>query len=401
MTSKSRTLLLAFALFGLAVSSFSSYVHYQALTQPAYESVCDVNETWSCTKAYLSPYGSFRGVPVALGGVLYFVLVLLLAGVAGGPRSRVRENAPGYIFALSTVALAFVLYLGYASFFILKARCILCLLTYAAVIAIFVVSGGAVTFPMTTLPRRAARDLRTMATSPAALIITLLFAGGAALLVTAFPRESAASPSGGSTSSAAAAPVQALNEQQMAELQRWWDVQPSEKLPIDAGGAKVLVVKFSDFMCPACKATHDAYKSLLAKYTPQQVRFVLKHFPLEPECNPQGAPGGNHFASCEASAATEMARASGKADAMTDWLFANQPKLSPALVKDGVKEVAGVADFDAKYAQALQEVRKDAAMGAELKIGSTPTFFINGRRLAAGVPPQYFDGIIQLELKKK
>lgn len=399
MTSKARKLLLAFALFGLALSTMSSYVHYKALTEPAYESVCDVNATWSCTKAYLSPYGSFRGVPVALGGILYFVLVMLLAGVAGASRSRVRDNAPAYIFALSTVALAFVLYLGWASLFVLKARCILCLLTYAAVMAIFVVSGGAVTFPMTTLPRRAVRDLRTFVTSPAALIITLLFAVGAAFLVTAFPRESSASnrPSG----TAAPEPPQTLNDQQRAELERWYDVQPISEVPVPRDGAKVLIVKFSDFQCPGCKQTHDLYKPILAKYSPQQVKYVMKHFPLEPECNPQGAPGGNHFASCEASAATEMARASGKADKMTDWLFENQPKLSPALVKDGVKEIAGVADFDARYAQALAEVRKDAALGAELKIRSTPTFFINGRRIEGGVPPPYFDGMIQLELKRK
>lgn len=397
MTAKTRKLLLACALVGLGASLASTYVHYRLLTQTGYVSACDVNATVSCTQAYLSPYGSFRGVPVALGGVLYFVLVTLLAGVAGSERSRVRENASGYIFALSTLALAFVLYLAWASFFVLKAFCILCAITYVAVIAIFIISGGAVPFPMTNLPRRAVRDLRLLVTSPAALVIAVLFLGGATALVAAFPRESTTGSGSVTTGSAPAAP-QALTDQQRTELERWWAVQPVEPVGVPADGAKVVVVKYSDFMCPACKQTHDAYKGVLAKYSPKDVKFVLKHFPLEPECN-GGAPGGNHFASCEAAAAMEMARAGGNANKMMDWLFDNQAKLSPAVVKDAAKTVAGISDFDARYPQVLETVRKDAAAGVALKVASTPTFFINGRRVPS-VPPQYLDGMIQIELKK-
>ena len=86
-------------------------------------------------------------MPVALGGVMFFAMVLAIAGLAGRPASKSRENAPGYIFALSTLALAFVLYLGWASYFVLKTFCILCAITYVAVIAIFLISGGATTFP--------------------------------------------------------------------------------------------------------------------------------------------------------------------------------------------------------------------------------------------------------------
>ena len=397
MTPRARKLLLAFALLGLSASTWSAWVHHQLLTQPGYSSVCDINATWSCTQAYLSAYGSLLGVPVALGGVFYFVLVILLAGMAGSSRSRVRENAAGYIFALSTIALAFVLYLAWASFFVLKVRCILCLTTYAAVIAIFIVSGGAVTFPMTNLPRRATRDIRTLVTSPAALVVTILFVAGAAFSVAAFPGESAAS----TTTAPVQTNIRALTDQQRMELERWWAVQTAENVPWPNDGAKVTIVKFSDFQCPACKAAYDAYKPLKAKYAGNKdVRFVLRHYPLEPECN-GGVPGGNHFAACEAAAATEMARASGNAEKMTDWLFANQVKLSPGSIKEGVKDVAGVADFDARYAQALQAVRNDATMGTQVKVTQTPTFFVNGRRLPQTIPPEYLDGLIQLELKRK
>ena len=47
---------------------------------------------------------------------MYFALVLAIVGLAGRPASKSRENAPGYVFALSTLALAFILYLGWASY---------------------------------------------------------------------------------------------------------------------------------------------------------------------------------------------------------------------------------------------------------------------------------------------
>ena len=66
MPRLSRRLIVLFALLGLAAASTSLYVHYRLLTVPGYTSFCDVSTTVSCTQAYLSPYGSFRGVPVAL-----------------------------------------------------------------------------------------------------------------------------------------------------------------------------------------------------------------------------------------------------------------------------------------------------------------------------------------------
>lgn len=394
MTPLSRNLLLACAALGLAASSMSSYVHYNLLTQPSYTSFCDVNETVSCTQAYLSRYGSFIGVPVALFGVAFFVLVLALALLARG-RTHVAESAPGYIFALSTIGLAFVLYLGWASYVVLKEFCILCAITYVAVIALFIVSGGATSYPMTNLPRRALRDARTLLTSPVALVILLLFMAGAGSLVAFFPHE------GTQAASAQVAPsYPPLTDQQRADLEKWWDVQPKEDLPVPNDGAKVLVVKFSDYMCPGCRQTYEVYKPLFAKYAATgQLKFVLKHFPLEPECNPY-APGGTHYASCEASAAVVMARSKGTADKLEEWLFTNQASLTRDVVRKAAKDIGGISDFDARYDSAMQEVKMDAGLGGLLKIKSTPTFFINGRRIEAGVPPQALEGLIELALKR-
>ena len=393
MTSRTRNLLLGFAALGLVASSASAYVHHRLLTDPAYVSACDISGAVSCSQAYLSRYGSFWGVPVAIGGILYFALAFLMTAIGGRPSSKASENIAGYLFGLSTIGLAFVLYLAWASFFQLKAVCVLCATTYVAVIAIFIISGSATKFPMSTLPRRAARDAGALAKSPVGLLIAVLFVAGAVLLVAMFPREQSVE------AAALAAPPQfpPLTDQQKADFERWWDVQPKVDVPVERSGAKVLVVKFNDFQCPPCRLTYNEYRGILEKYEASgEVRYVLKHFPLDPECNPASA---GHFASCEAAAAYVMAQPKGNSGKLESWFFVNQPNLTPELVKQGASQIGGISDFDAQYASALNTVREDIKLGEKLEVKSTPTFFINGRKVG-GLTGQAFQAAIELELKR-
>jgi uncharacterized membrane protein/protein-disulfide isomerase len=392
MIRSTRLLLIAFAVLGLGAASASSYVHYRLLTDQGYSSFCDVNATVNCTQAYLSQYGSFWGVPVALFGVFFFTLVLLLAGAGGRKTAQARDGIPAYIFAVSTVGLAFILYLGWASYVQLKTFCLLCAITYVSVISIFIISGGATPFPMTTLPRRVPRDVRALVSSPIALVMALLFVFGAGSAIASFP---------GQAPRQTAATITPLNAQQRADIAKWWDLQPKIELPIAAEGAKVVVAIFSDYQCPHCRAAHEAYRSLVAKYSASgDVHFVLKHFPLEGECNAYAA-NGPHSAACEAAAAVVLARKTGKAAQMEEWLFANQEKLTPSAVRVAAKDVGGIADFNGSYAEALKDVRADANLGGLLGVGSTPTLFLNSRKLPAGVvDPAGLDALIELELQR-
>jgi uncharacterized membrane protein len=388
MTALARRLLAAFGALGLAASATATWVHYQLLANPDYSSFCDINATVSCKQAYLSRYGSVAGVPVAVGGVIFFTLVLLL--VWAGRRDRpAADSAPGYIFALSTAGLAVVLYLGYASFFILKEVCPLCVTTYLAVIGVFIISGAANVMPMSQLPARAGRDLRVVAGRPLALVIAFLFLGGSAYAIVRFPKGQ----------QAVAPPAAALTIDQRSEFERWWDLQPKVDVPYPKDGAKVLVVKFNDYQCPPCKQTYYAYEPILARYKPSEVKYLMKHFPLDPGCNP-AVRNLLHPAACDAAAAAVMARSNGTFDKLTAWFFGHQEELSPATVRRAAKEVAGIADFDSRYAAAIQEVKAEAAEGGALGTGSTPTFFINGRRVG-GMAPQHFEAAIELELKRQ
>jgi uncharacterized membrane protein/protein-disulfide isomerase len=404
MTPLARKLLIVFALLGLGASVAATYVHYNLIHYPDYSSFCDINATVSCKAAYLSQYGSIAGVPVAVGGIVFFGWVLLMLWGATG-KSRIRDSAPAYIFAGSTLALAVVLYLAYASFFVLKEVCPLCVATYIAVIGTFIVSGGASSVPMSSLPKRTLTDMRVLVATPMALVIALLFVAGTALGVAAFPRDGAA-PSAGTTAAAATVsmPSAPLTAEQQGELERWWAMQPlSANFPYANEGAKVLVVEFADFQCPHCKQMYLAYKPILDRLLaqhPKDLKFIFKTWPISSKCNP-GVPGVNFPATCEASAAYQMGMKNGTDEKIKDWFFVHQEEISPATVKRVAADMAGVKDFDAEYQKVIGQVRTDASIGSSLGVNSTPAFFVNGKRIpGGGMPPQYFEALLDLELKK-
>jgi len=394
MSSLARKLLVAFSLLGLGASCAATYVHYNLIRNPDYSSFCDINATVSCKAAYLSRFGSIWGVPVAVGGVIFFAWVLLMLWGSRG-RSRISDSTPAYLFAGSTLALAFTLYLAYASFFILKEVCPLCVATYVAVIGVFIISGGASSVPMSSLPKRILTDMRVLVASPLALVIALLFVAGTAWGVNAFPSE---------TIRPVSAAEQTLSAEQQTELARWWDMQPkNENFPIPSDGATVQIVEFADFQCPHCKQMYFALKPILDKFMaahPKDVTFTFKTWPLNSTCNANVASVA-FVASCDAAAAYSMAKPKGTADALKDWFFLHQEELSPTTVRRVAAETAKIGDFDAQYEKAMREVKTDVALGASLGVNSTPSFFINGRRVpGGGMPPQYFQGVIELELKK-
>lgn len=396
MSKVAARLALVCALIGLGVSAAAAYVHYRLVFDPTYQSFCDVNSTISCTQVYLSRFSTFRGVPVAIFGALWFAAVTLLSIAGLTARPSVRESVPGYLFVLSTLALAVVLYLGYASIVVLKTYCILCFVTYAAVIGLFVVSGAATSFPMTTLPRRATHDLRVFVTSPLAILIAVLFFAGAASTLAFFPREGSGGPGGAAASAPAPSP------EQTSEFERVMATAPRVAMAIPNDGAKVLIVDFSDFQCPYCKQAFYAYKPILQKYQAQEpgsVKFVLKDYPLDSECNVNVTGGGPHPSACEAAVAVRLAQRSNKVEAMEEWLFANQPTLTPPVVRQAARDVGLITDFDAKYAFTLELVKGDIALGHQLGVRSTPTLFINGVKFEGVLAPQYFDQAIAYELK--
>jgi uncharacterized membrane protein len=401
MKAYARPLLLSLAAIALAASVASLYVHYRLVSEPDYSSFCDISQTVSCQQVFQSEYGSAFGVPVAAGGAIWSALVLLLAwGMKGPNRDRVARIG-GYVFVLATIGLAAVLYFAYASFFILKQACPLCMTVYASVIGIFIVSSMAAG-PLATLPSQFGQDLSAIGRSSMATSLAVLWLAASVVLILTFPRDQQVSAEEGVTEVAAApVPMETLAPEVIAEWETWLGMQPRTAEAMPTGGVKVLLTKFNDYQCPACRQTWSLYKDIIAKYEaayPGVFKFESRDFPLEMEC---GIYNAGHGAACEAAAAVRMAREKNRDKEVEAALFAQQ---SPSMTRDDVKEtlerVAQISgsEFDTKYPTVVPAIRADAQLGQKLGIQGTPTFYINGIQFSS-VRPALFEATIVWALR--
>ena len=400
MSQGVRRAIIVLALVGFASSATSTYLHYQLTQNPRYTSFCDINESVSCTQVYLSRFGSVGGVPVALLGAFWFGLVLLLTVAHGRGSRELDENIGGYLLVLSTPGLAAVLFLGYESFMVLRTLCVLCAVVYVAVVGIFLLSGSASFVPVLSIPRRAVADLGRLVRSPAALGVAGAYLALTVAVVVAFQAEHNG-PDSHLGRVAASDPATGAADVD-SEFERFWDAQPRFELPVPREGAQVLVLKFNDYQCPSCGQTHFAYEPIFARYEsshPGAVRHVTLDYPLDPECNEQ-TPRGGHMGACEAAVAVRLARRVGRDEQMARWLYENQQNLSRETIREALAEVAGMTDFDTMYDATIEDVKADIALGGTVEVEATPTFVINGVKITGGLPLQFFDNAIALELER-
>jgi len=402
MKSYTRPILIVLSLVALGASVAALYVHYRLLSDPTYVSFCDVSATVSCESVLQSQYGTVAGVPVAAGGAIWSALVLMLT-VLGmrDPKSETASRVAGYVFVLATIGLAAVFYYAYTSFFVLKQMCPLCTAMYVAVVGIFVVAAGAAG-SVASLPSRLGQDVEAVGKSGTAAALAGAWVVASIALILLFPREQVltaqASPEGG-----APQPVQleTLTPEQMTEWEQWLDQQPRVEGAKPTGEVKVLVMKFNDYQCPACRATYGFYKDIFDKWEakhPGVFKYEARDFPLESEC---GA-GGSHSAACEEAVAVRLAREKGRGKELEALLFDKQSfSLTRADVVKMLDEVAKVpeSEFNSRYASVVEAVRADSQLGTKLGVTGTPTFFLNGIKVPT-VRPAHFDAAIAYELKK-
>jgi len=142
--------------------------------------------------------------------------------------------------------------------------------------------------------------------------------------------------------------------------------------------AKVVIMEYSDFQCPACRSYYLVVREIMQEYG-DRVAFVYRHFPLT------GIHANAEFAARAAEAAGEQ----GKFWEMHDLLFEKQSEWSNS---------ANVAEIFESYAKLLdlnieqfnldwrsKEIKNfvSAHRVHSLKSGlqGTPSFFINGKQI--------------------
>lgn len=170
-----------------------------------------------------------------------------------------------------------------------------------------------------------------------------------------------------------------------------YNVATSDDPALGPEDAKVTIVEFSDFECPFCRQSYPTIRSLTQEFR-DEVRFIYRDFPLVTI----------HENAHAAARAGYCADTQGLFWQLHDKLFQNQDNLGKTAIlgyanQIGADSAAFAACLDSP--EAYREVDADIAAGEAAGVQGTPTWFINGIRVAGVIPEDVFRQII-IELAK-
>lgn len=142
--------------------------------------------------------------------------------------------------------------------------------------------------------------------------------------------------------------------------------------------AKVTLVEYGDFQCPACGNAYPIVKQLEAAF-PADLRMVFRHFPLT-NIHPNAFSGAR---------AAEAAGVQGKFFEMHDILYEHQSDWSTgsdALSKFRIyaKELGlDINKFNDDYGTNATSghINSNIQSGKNAQVDATPTFYLNGKKV--------------------
>ena len=167
-------------------------------------------------------------------------------------------------------------------------------------------------------------------------------------------------------------------------------------------GAPVVLVLFSDFQCQFCREEAKMLRTNLIKAYPTEVRLYFKDYPLEQI---------HTWAKTAALAGRCVYKQNPPAFwEYHDWIFENQATIAPENSPPGV--AAGkIAEFAKSKGwnvdqlnacmaspQTAAEIERSVAEAKSLGVNSTPTFFINGRKIPYSIKWENLKQVIDFEI---
>ena len=366
---------------GAVLAGVLVWLHLKIAQDSGYTSFCNINSRINCDLVLSSQFSKLFGVPVAwLAFVVYASLAILFQIAARTPDERIGRGALQLACAGTIGSAAFSAYMAFVSIFFLGSICLMCSGLYV-VSAVLLVIG-------LLLPSRyasandppSAPPLTARAMAMLGVVAVLAVAGLARAAWHNGPRPG---------------PELTLEQLREADPQfyDWYVALPITSSPngnrhvLGNEAAPVTIVEFSDFECGFCARNHEILNELI-KRQPELVRVVYRHFPLDASCN-DALEKSVHSRACRAAEAAECAALQNRFHEMADTLFANQRRLFESNLFQLADNI-GLNGEEFRRCMTEHATRSavvaDVQAGVRLDLQSTPTLFINGRKVVGTLP---------------
>lgn len=372
--------LVVLSALGAGISAYQTKLFFTTRSGYAeFKSVCDIGSSFDCTSIEMSRYAElWSGFPLsgfAMAGFLFILMIALF-----GRFQVLKDSGRKILVLLTGLALlfsAFYLVLMITQF---SKLCLFCLIVDAINVAMFLL---ALAIPKDTSSHSI--DLKTVGGL------------GLAALALGFVITKSLDPQ-----------AQVKQEDINDMVESIMSTPPvTFNLPADAPvvgdpNAKITIVKFSDYQCPACLMGARSIHPLLKRY-PHDVKIAFINYPLDAACNPK-ITRQLHETACEAARVAVCAQKQGKFFEAYEALFDSQPDLKVNHVADLLGKVPGINVNEIKTCmnqpEVVSKIRQDLELGDQVKVQSTPTFFVNGIKIEGGLPTSIWIKVIDQLLKK-
>ncbi len=365
---------LVIALLGIAASVYSIQHHIEVHANGQTDAACNINAQFSCDEVALSKYSEIGGIPLGVFGLGYFaaMITLLGMGVWGGKSAKEHMQAYAVMVAIGVLT---SLVLGGISVALLGKYCVTCMAIYGLTI----LQGVALLVGREDVPK--GFDVKNVFSggTTAAIAVAAVVFGYSFLKPGSKPDINEAGDNAGK-------PVASISDK-------------AEDIPIAKsaysglgedyrkGGdnATVVIQEFADFQCPACQHIQGTLEEIHKEYG-DKVLIVYRNYPLDNSCN-SAIHNKMHEFACQAAVMSRCAGQAGKFWEYHKIAFEKQADINTNNIKAWGASVGLTPDqMDSclNSKDMMDKVKDDITLGNKLNIDSTPTVYINGRKLLGG-----------------
>ncbi len=375
MTKKHKLLVLSL-LVTIGLFIYLTVHHYAIKLGLGGNALCSLSQTVNCDAAALSSYSEVLGMPVAILGAVFHLILLgfvLFAGLGWIERSPyLRTSIRGMLILSAGVSVV----MAFISFAFIKVICPFCVATY--VFSLINLALGWKLYPAEKEKVNYANYLTSYRSHLLSFALVPIFAWVASGMI----QEN-----------------YGLNELKKIvpeKIAQWqsgttYQLDPEMGISNRVPAGKTTLIEFADFKCSHCRDASKTFDTFL-KANPD-VRMVLKPFPLDGTCNSNDKMGKGDGSRCELAAWALCAdKVSQKGWETQKWIFSKfdefnpiadlKPRL-PELIKEfSLDEVGMNACVDSAETYAL--MRKITEEGSLAQVSGTPTVYLNSKKLGYG-----------------
>lgn len=376
------------------------------------DSICSISEFINCDKVSMSKYAKIGSVYNSSIGLFFFLFAFILSWIGRSPIEMRAAAAHAFLSLVSAVAVFYFIFLVYVQLFLIQGLCIFCLSLYLINLGAFLLLLYGQDWSIKKMIQTNVDLLTGKGLSVVSLLVVALAALFIAVPVTVGIRnfhrselsKTLAASSAAEPKPSSASEIIPTREETVEKLYKnlaKTNVDLSDSYFLGDKNGPVRIVEFSDFRCPACREKTKFFKKML-KLFPKGVALYFKNFPIDKACLPElGSDGHEH--SCLAAKTIHCAGKQGQFWTYHDQVFANQERVSPGYLQ-GISQNLKLNQKelnDCIEKEGSERVLADIAEAKTLGVNSTPTLFVNDRKIDQIFTIDKFYTLITLLLKQE